>query len=196
MIVDLIRHGVTDSNLNNRFNGQQDESLSTQALVSLKGIHFDARSYDAIYCSPLKRCTETADALKIQDYILEPRIVERHLGIFQGMTPGECEAQYPVEFERFRKLDGEYRIPGGESREDNLQRLLMWVESLGKESRVLAITHGGTLDFFYRSAKSLPTHGGDKVFAGDNAALSGFDIRWPAVKLLTFNKPLSGDRNA
>jgi len=56
--------------------------------------------------------------------------------------------------------------------------------------RVLAVTHGGTMDFLYRMGAGHPMHGGDAIFGGENLSRSSFRVEWPAVELLAFNEPL------
>ena len=190
MRVDCLRHGETASTLNERFNGILDESITSAETQRLQHVNFDTKPYDAIFCSPLRRCTETAEALGIYQWIREDRLIERNLGIFQGLAPNECETKFPQEFKSFRKLDNSYHMPEGESRSDHLVRIKSWLTDAIEYRHVLAITHGGTIDFLYRMAKALPIHGGEKVFAGDNASLSRFDVEWPEVKLVSYSDPI------
>jgi probable phosphoglycerate mutase len=193
MLLDCIRHGVTASNLAARFNDCADESLTGVQMAALRAIRFDASGYDALFASPMRRCLETAQCLGIAAPVPEPRIAERGLGIFAGLTPAQCAERFPDEFRRFSALDGDYRIPQGESRAAHLLRLSSWLEEIAASGarHVLAITHGGTLDFLYRMASGHPVHGGEKVFAGANAALSRFELDWPRVRMLFFERPLA-----
>jgi broad specificity phosphatase PhoE len=61
---------------------------------------------------------------------------------------------------------------------------------------VLAITHGGTIDFLYRMATAEPIHGGDEIFAGSNASLSRFEVEYPVLRLLTFAVSLKSPNRA
>jgi hypothetical protein len=39
-------------------------------------------------------------------------------------------------------------------------------------------------------------HGGERIYAGDNGAISRFRLRWPQVELVSFSVPLAaGDRH-
>lgn len=82
MEIHCIRHGVTRHNQAGRFNGWLDESITPEQAVALREIPFLAEEFDAIYCSPLKRCEETARALGIDVWTSEPRLIERNLGVF------------------------------------------------------------------------------------------------------------------
>src|SRR5215467_466653 len=126
MRIACLRHGVTETNLLGRLSGPADPLTAAQrAALSLT--RFDAARYDSIHCSPYHRAVETAQCLELPGWTLEPRIVERRFGIFEGLTPGECAARYPDDFARFRAFDADYAVPGGESRAQNLERVIAWV---------------------------------------------------------------------
>lgn len=193
MILDCIRHGLTPSNLAGRFNDSADESLTAGQKAALRAVRFDASAYDLLFVSPMRRCLETADCLGIAACRRDARIVERDLGLFAGLTPRQCAERHPEDFRAFSAFDGDFRIPGGESRAAHLLRVTAWLEEVAASGagRVLAITHGGTIDFLHRMATGHPIHGGERIFAGANAALSRFALDWPAVRLVEDQIPLA-----
>ena len=69
---------------------------------------------------------------------------------------------------------------------------MSWLEHVAGDGadRVLAITHGGVIDFLFRLASGRPLHGGAEVFGGDNLGLSTFDVAWPDVRLIAFTAEL------
>lgn len=186
LLIDCLRHGVTEANLAGRFNGAGDEPLSGTQRGRLLEIAFDWTPYDAIFASPLRRAVETAECLRIPKWTLEPRIAERDFGIFEGLTPEECERRFPEAYAAFRVIDADFVVPNGESRAQNLSRVLDWVQDLATYRRVLAITHGGTIDFLYRLGSGLPLHGGNGIYASENASMSTFAVEWPAVRMITY----------
>lgn len=187
MLLHCIRHGITESNQVGRFNGLVDDPLTEPQRRALLDISFDASRYDAVFCSPLRRAVETAVCLGLERWTPEPRMAERNLGIFQGLTPDECHERYPDEFAIFRTFCGDFVIPNGESRDQNLARILAWLEDASSYDRVLAITHGGTIDFLYRLGTGLPIHGGSEIFSAGNATLSIFEVDWPDVRLIDYS---------
>jgi broad specificity phosphatase PhoE len=190
--IDCIRHGKTRSNEEGRYNGTSEESLTREQSVRLAAIGFDSSSYDAVFCSPLKRCVETATHLRVSDWVIEPRIVERNFGVLEGLTQGECRAKYAAEFAAFRAFDQHYVVPSGESRGAHHARMIDWIRSIEKSYRsVLAITHGGMIDLLYRLGAGEPLYdfeGGIK--AGNYAALSRFEVQWPRIRTLVFDVEL------
>ena len=75
----LIRHGATPGNLEKRYVGRTDESLTQESLETLgkeaKKIRELAGKPAAIITSPMKRCLETAETLFPEhDYPQVPRV--------------------------------------------------------------------------------------------------------------------------
>lgn len=190
----LVRHGLTPLNAAGVFSGWGDEGLTPLQEEQLLALDFDAGSYDAVYTSPAFRCRETARCLGLSEWVEDPRIAERHFGVFDGLTVARVRETYPEEFARFRALDADFVIPGGESRAQHLMRVRAWLADITDAERVLAITHGGVIDFLYRIGSGLPLHGGDTVFAGSNAALSVFEMRGGEVcRVVEHARPLVQD---
>lgn len=190
MELHCIRHGVTSKNIEGRSNGWIDDSIISDEAIFLQKRNLDTKHYDAIYCSPMKRCVETAEALGITDWIEDARIKERNLGIFEGKTPQECENLFSEDFKRFKTLDENYKMPEGESRKQNLERVMSWVQELSGFNRVLAITHGGTIDFLYRLASGTELHGGGNIFTGKNAAISIFSWEENEWRVIVFDEQI------
>jgi probable phosphoglycerate mutase len=115
------------------------------------------------------------------------RIAERNFGVFEGLSMSECEARFPDEFRAFQRFDEHYQIPKGESRAQNLARVVDWIQAIRGHQEVLAITHGGTIDFVYRMARGMELHGGTEIFSASNASLSTFIVEWPQVDLVAYD---------
>jgi len=191
MILHLLRHGATVANLANRFN-PEDDPLHADAVAALRRAAFQPEGYDRIYVSPLRRAVQTAEHLGLASWTPEPRIAERRLGVFAGLTAEECRALHAQAFADFSRFDAEPAIPEGESRGAHLARVLDWLEAAkaGGARRVLAVTHGGVVDFAYRLATGRPIHGGDDFFGGANLGLSEFEIEGETIRLIAFARPL------
>ncbi len=191
MRISCIRHGVTHDNVRGIFRGLDGGGLTEEQSRELRAIVFDASSFDAIYSSPTARCRETAECLGIASFIEDARLSERDLGVFDGLTVEECQERYSVEFAAFKVLDAGFMIPGGESREQHLNRILSWIRDIPEsQGEVLAITHGGTIDFLYRLGSAHELHGGNDIFAGPNAAISVFQLSAMDVRVATHGERL------
>ena len=98
MRLTCLRHGITKDNIAHRFNGHRDDSLAAEQAEALRQVRFDHSAYDAIYTSPLRRCIETAHCLGIETFTDDARLMERNLGVFEGLTNAECEEKHaPVD---------------------------------------------------------------------------------------------------
>jgi len=94
----LVRHGVTDWNVEGRWHGLTDIPLneegkkqSREAANTLKGIQIDI-----VYTSPLKRVTQTYDEIKETlgldvPMVIDPALNERDYGIYTGKNKWEVE---------------------------------------------------------------------------------------------------------
>ena len=62
MKVYVMRHGLTDWNLNNKIQGQKDTELNEIGIQQAKDARekFNSYNFDLIICSPLKRAKSTA----------------------------------------------------------------------------------------------------------------------------------------
>ena len=191
MKLTCLRHGLTPLNAAHRFNGTIQEGITTEQRSTLKAVLFDDSRFDVVYSSHLLRCIETAQALRIKPRIVDPRLAERDLGVFQGLTASECSERYPDAWASFLRLDADFRIPDGESRAEHLNRVMAWLEEAAQHAQVLAITHGGTIDFLYRLGTNQPLHGGTDIFGGENASLTSFTVEWPKVSLESYSVALT-----
>lgn len=125
----FMRPGETEWNRLGRFQGWVAAPLNEHGRLQAQRLanfvrHIGLR---ALYTSDLRRAIETAAILEPRlNYapILEPRLRERNIGIWQGLTMSEMEAWYPDEFEQLLANQDDFCIPSGESRVDVKQRAL------------------------------------------------------------------------
>lgn len=149
----FMRPGETEWNRLGRFQGwvavplNEHGRLQAQRLANFVR-HIGLR---ALYTSDLRRAVETAAILEPRlNYapILEPRLRERNIGIWQGLTLDEMEAWYPDEFEQVLVNRDAFKIPSGESRLDVKQRALAAFSDILAQDRgetIGVISHTTTL---------------------------------------------------
>jgi probable phosphoglycerate mutase len=93
------------------------------------------------------------------EIVTDPRLRERHLGIFQGLTAEEIMAKYPQERTQFRTLGPDYVIPGGESMRQQVERNVAYLNALAAKHRgeqIVVVTHGGVVSGFFRHTLAIP----------------------------------------
>ena len=156
----IIRHGQTQGNSINRYLGVTDEGLNERGIQQaemtarfLKNIH---NSFDLCLCSPLKRCTQTADMLQSIlhfSYLIEPKLRERNYGIFEGLTHKEVNEKYPLKLKEYRQNKVAMILPEGESALDVESRIRSLIrndlsEKYSTSRSILFITHLNPLRAF------------------------------------------------
>ncbi len=117
----LMRHGRTAWNRVGRYQGQADPPLDAHgwAQVLALALHLTRAGLrlDALYASPLLRARQTALAVAARQGLRprwEPRLMEIHLGAWQGLHVDTIRARYPALFARWESDPWGTEIPGGE----------------------------------------------------------------------------------
>jgi phosphoserine phosphatase len=126
----LIRHGETDWNRAERFQGQIDIPLNRQGLAQAEkaGEFLKDTKLDLAFSSPLSRPLETCKAVLAHHGEIPLTLVEdlqeiSH-GLWEGKLKAEIEAQFPGALEHWTKTPEAVQMPEGE----NLQQV--WERSL------------------------------------------------------------------
>ena len=142
----FIRHAQTNFNAEGKFSGQAEALVTEEGLIQTteKFKNFD-KSFDCIYCSPLKRTKQTLEAIiPNANAIIDERIIETNLGLWTGAIKTEIN---PEELAQFRA--GNFTPPEGEKREDVEARVLDFVKDLfdkyKNNERILVVTHAGII---------------------------------------------------
>jgi broad specificity phosphatase PhoE len=139
----------------------------------------DPAEFDFV-ASPLRRTCETMEIVRAEmglapkGYRVDSRLMEVHLGDWQGFTYAELERKQPGATEARLSDKWEFVAPGGESYQMLLDRVRPWFAALDRPT--LCVTHGGVLRVLFRIIENLPGHRrrGDGYPAGPRAALQRF----------------------
>jgi probable phosphoglycerate mutase len=160
----LIRHGETVWNQQRRMQGHSDSPLSETGVrqAQLLACRLKQVAFSTLYSSDSGRAHHTARSVAEvtgHPVVLEPRLRERHFGVFEGLTGGEIEANYPADYARFKSRDQAFVIPGGESALQFRARVLACLHEIAARHApelVVVVTHGLVLDVLYRAALGIP----------------------------------------
>lgn len=145
----LIRHGETDWNAENRYQGQMDPSLNERGIAQARGLAEGLRGLgiQVLYSSPLRRALQTAQiiaqALGIPLHT-DPRLKEIRQGEWEGLLRSEIAARYPELFRRWLAEPWVATPPGGESLAQVRDRVLAAVAEIASRhqgERVGVVTH-------------------------------------------------------
>jgi broad specificity phosphatase PhoE len=186
-----VRHGETFHNLAGRIQGQTDSQLTDLGLRQCRAVAeaLEPMPVDAVLSSPLSRALDSArcvaERLKLNVEV-DPRLMEINAGIFQGLCWDEIEQQYPDEAVRWRSQDPDYRIPGGESRRDLMQRageVFATIRQAGYRQAVV-VAHGGLLSAAFKALLEIPPKYNPFVLSNGSISV----VQWEReVKLLRVN---------
>jgi broad specificity phosphatase PhoE len=116
----LARHGQTAYNLEGRFQGQQEIPLDDTGRAQAAELAERAVPYGfaALWCSPLLRARETADAVAARiglEPIEDARLMETDAGDWTNRSFADVRAESEQLFDRFASADPSFAFPGGES---------------------------------------------------------------------------------
>ena len=144
----LIRHGMTEGNLHQRYIGTTDEPLCIQGKETLKMMVYPEP--EALFVSPLLRCRETAEILfpDNEGEIIE-ELAECDFGEFENKNYKELSDN--PHYQRWVDSNGTLPFPGGESKEQCRDRNLDGLEKIiniclkNKIQEAAAVVHGGTI---------------------------------------------------
>jgi probable phosphoglycerate mutase len=144
-IIGLVRHGITDWNLEGKVQGHSDIPLNEEGRkqAQLLSQRMKGESWDFIYCSDLGRASETAQLIgeiKGVDVIMDKRLREVHCGLIEGTTEAERVKKWGY---GWSKLD-----LGMESQQDVMARGVAFINDIVErhpDQRILVVSHFGLL---------------------------------------------------
>ncbi len=138
----LVRHGVTDWNLEGRWQGWSDTPLSTAGHDQAWKLRarLEHRRFDRVVASDLIRALDTARLAGFEPTV-DARLRELNFGVFEGGTNFE-NAQHP-DFAAWTLNPITRAAPMGESYASLRARAMHWLEALPEHGEILAFSHGG-----------------------------------------------------
>ena len=161
----LARHGQSDWNAANRFQGHSDRPLTELGRRQAAALAEELESQEplsAIYASPLRRALETASIVGAR-LGLEPVPVddlrEVDVGGWSGLSRNEVEERFPDAFRRW--LDGGEGWEDGETYADMATRVMEALRLIAEnhpEDTVLVVSHGGPIRAIHAIAAGMDVH--------------------------------------
>ena len=163
----FIRHGETDWNRQQRFQGQIDVPLNAagHAQAARLGQRLADDPYDALFSSDLVRARETAAPLAAawgRQPTLVPGLREQSFGVLEGLDVPTIQERHADLWPLWLEHRADFALPGGESLRQFHARVMDAVRQLAADApgrRLAIVTHGGVLDMLWRTAQGLPLDG-------------------------------------
>lgn len=150
--IHFIRNGLTEGNVSGKYIGHIDEPLSDEGVAQILQMKKDYRypKAEAVFSSPLSRCTQTARLLfPDRDPIVIDGLIEYNFGEFEGKTAEELQ-NHPV-FPDWLAGKADVQPPFGESNNEFANRIatafIKIVDGLLETgvTHSAIVTHGGVI---------------------------------------------------
>lgn len=130
--------------------------ISGQANIHICSTFIDLHEYQnvgksIIITSPLIRCLETCELLRsrieVSQLIVDSRLSERHMGIFQGINRRECQLKYPEYFKNDGRFNRIMSPPQGESFSSFYNRIKEFYDDIRHKDydSLIIVSHNQTL---------------------------------------------------
>ena len=159
----LIRHGMTEGNLNGQYIGRTELPVLPEGVTKLENLkkQIEYPFADKIYSSPMLRCRQTANILfPDREITIVPNLIEYDFGEFEGKTASELEGRSEYMAWASGKING---TPGGEDNTEFAKRICLGINEIVRDmmdndlSDAAVIMHGGTIMMFLATC-ALPRH--------------------------------------
>lgn len=151
-IIHFLRHGSIDETLSGKYIGTTDVPLSDKGKIELRKLDYEYRypGCQAVFTSPLKRCTQTCKILyPEQNPLVIANLSECNFGEWEGKTANDLNGD--EDFQKWLAGDPSVKPPRGESNADFTRRICKMFESIvegliktGTTESVI-VTHGGVI---------------------------------------------------
>lgn len=148
----FVRHCLTPWNEAGRYQGSSDVGLGAFGLKQAQGLRarLAGQSFDAVYCSDLKRAMETAQAVldgRGVTPVFCPELREIDFGECEGLTYDQIHEKFP-EIDWWKSPNPYTILPGGESvaqLADRVRQFMPLLKQHGESENILVVTSGGTI---------------------------------------------------
>jgi probable phosphoglycerate mutase len=154
----IFRHGETDWNRDQRFQGHTDIPLNAAGRAQAQDLRVLIEKYkpQVIVSSDLSRARETAEIVNTTmklPFVIDEALREGKLGDSEGMYRDDVTAKYGNDiWDRWSSMhekDMDFGFPNGETKREHLARMVHHLEKFCRAhpqfQRVAVSSHGGSL---------------------------------------------------
>ena len=147
----LCRHGETESNAAQIYQGQGNGMLTKKGLRQAKTLEKTLSGFkiDSVYSSDLQRAFDTASMIaksRGKQVKIDPRLKERFYGEWEGLNFDKIVKDYNSLYKTWMKNPAKARIPAAETLKELQKRGMSGINSIIKRNKgknVLVVAHGG-----------------------------------------------------
>jgi broad specificity phosphatase PhoE len=146
----LARHGETDLNIDERYQGISDAPLNARGLAQARALaEALPQGITHIVASPLRRALQTAQAVAVARGLPVTTMAglrEKDFGAFDGLTPTEVATRHPALWQGGVLTSWDQPPPGGETTRAVVQRVSLCLAEVrathAADAAVLLVVHG------------------------------------------------------
>lgn len=195
MLIFFVRHGLTEWNIQRRFQGTLDIPLNDDGLAQAQtaAARCAQLGLERIYHSTLLRAAQTAQVISAASGAPLhpcPGFNEVCLGAFQGLTRDEANARYLEAYAHYFADRMNAAPPQGESLAAVQQRALKALDQIEQDaagcSRIAVVSHGALLKTLMAAVAGIPLEHFAQ-FDVSNGSISVIESRDGARRLITLN---------
>lgn len=167
--------------------GQSDVDVSANFYIESESLRKKLANieFDAVYASPLQRCSKLAESLNLAQITLDERLKELHFGDW------EMQAWDAIPRDIFDAWAQDYANltpPNGESFSALYARSLSFIQEVSSHSlgkHVAVVTHGGVIRAMLAHALNMPLKGLFRIVV-DYASVTqiSFNAEVPSVRFV------------
>lgn len=173
----VIRHGQTNCNRENKYNGKLDEDINEVGIKQAKLAQEDVKklNIDLIICSPLLRTRHTCNIVNVNNIpiIYDKRIEERDCGKLTNEKLGEF---YYTDYWNYYSSKN---IEGLETIQELFDRVASFLDEIKekyKNKNILLVTHGGVARAIYFYFHEIPEDGMLETFGSNNCGIKEYKL--------------------
>lgn len=152
-ILYLVRHGETDWNKTNLFQGRTDIPLSEEGIWQAKQTKERLKGkFDVVYTSPLSRAVQTAKIISENTElspIIYENLIEIDFGKWEGLPYDEIKDIFPKEHKLWKTDNNTAPLVGGEQNMKNAsirgKNAFLDIVNKNQNKRILLVAHGGLI---------------------------------------------------
>jgi alpha-ribazole phosphatase len=155
MEVYLIRHTQVAVGKDTCY-GQSDVSLADTFLQDAEQLKNQLpNDFDAVYCSPLKRCKDLAIALELDNIHFDNSLMEMNFGDWENQKWNDLNQE---DLNNWMTDFVKAKIPNGENLIELFDRVKQFLDNLRKQQhkKVLIITHSGVIRCLWAYTLEIP----------------------------------------
>jgi len=193
-LLTLIRHGQTDANIDDRWQGVTDGMLTLDGRAQAAALADWYPGLDSLYSSPLRRAQDTASALadvlgvEVENH---DGVTEMDLGEWEDQTTQTIKDEWAHLWEQiYDRGEDLPRGSSGESLTSTAARMEAALQELAHRhagAKVGVVSHGGTIRAYVLDLLGIGHEGRDRLAFVDNTAVTHVLIGEGSATIADYN---------